>query len=131
MDGSIVEPDIKTEQTKLCQDGPEVVQAVGGLRILTWNINGIRSLADFPKVLQELPADVICLQETKVTRDMLTESVSLLPGFTSYFSFSRRRKIIQRTQLMAGAIGLRKRKTRTSGSVTYHIMSFCMLTVMK
>ena len=27
----------------------------------------------------------------KVTRDMLTESVSLLPGFTSYFSFSRRR----------------------------------------
>ena len=27
----------------------------------------------------------------KVTRDMLTESVSLLPGFSSYFSFSRRR----------------------------------------
>ena len=27
----------------------------------------------------------------QVTRDMLTESVSLLPGFTSYFSFSRRR----------------------------------------
>jgi len=66
-------------------------QSVGGLRILTWNINGIRSLVDFPKVLQELPADVICLQETKVTRDMLTESVSLLPGFSSYFSFSRRR----------------------------------------
>jgi len=89
MDGSIVEhrPDNESEQ------GPEIleVQAVGGLRILTWNINGIRSLADFPKVLQELPADVICLQETKVTRDMLTESVSLLPGFTSYFSFSRRR----------------------------------------
>ena len=42
-------------------------QSVGGLRILTWNINGIRSLVDFPKVLQELPADVICLQETKVT----------------------------------------------------------------
>ena len=42
-------------------------------------------------MLQELPADIICLQETKVTRDMLTESVSLLPGFTSYFSFSRRR----------------------------------------
>ena len=42
-------------------------QPVGGLRILTWNINGIRSLVDFPKVLQELPADVICLQETKVT----------------------------------------------------------------
>ena len=67
MDGSIVEhhPGNENEQ------GPEIleVQAVGGLRILTWNINGIRSLADFPKVLQELPADVICLQETKVTRE--------------------------------------------------------------
>ena len=89
MDGSIAEhrPDHETEPTK---DGLDVL-AVGGLRILTWNINGIRSLADFPKVLQELPADVVCLQETKVTRDMLTENVSLLPGFTSYFSFSRRR----------------------------------------
>ena len=80
-------------ELKVCQPDPDVaaVRAVGGLRILTWNINGIRSLADFPKVLEELPADVICLQETKVTRDMLTESVSILPGFTSYFSFSRRR----------------------------------------
>ena len=36
--------------------GSEVaeVQEAGGLRILTWNINGIRSLADFPKVLEGL-----------------------------------------------------------------------------
>jgi len=61
------------------------------LKILTWNINGIRSLEDFEDRLQQLEADIICVQETKVTRDMLTESVACIPGFTSYYGFSRRR----------------------------------------
>jgi len=64
---------------------------VDGFRILTWNINGIRSLGDLSSVINNIKADVICVQETKVTRDMLTESVALVPGFSSYFSFSRRR----------------------------------------
>ena len=61
-------PDNGADQVKVGQLGSEVaeVKTVGDLRILTWNINGIRSLADFPKVLQELPADIVCLQETKV-----------------------------------------------------------------
>ena len=75
------------------------------LRIFTWNINGIRSLDDFQERLQKTEADIICVQETKVivlwrdvtlsisrvqvTRDMLTEAVALIPGFTSYFAFSR------------------------------------------
>ena len=71
MDGPVEgpHPDNGAEQVKVSQHGSEdaaVVKTVGDLRILTWNINGIRSLADFPKVLQELPADIICLQETKV-----------------------------------------------------------------
>ena len=53
-------------------------QSVGGLRILTWNINGIRSLVDFPKVLQELPADVICLQETKVILSIMLSFLSFI-----------------------------------------------------
>jgi len=61
----------------------------GCLRILTWNINGIRSLEDFQERLQQCEADIICIQETKVTRDMLAESVACIPGFTSYFSFCR------------------------------------------
>jgi AP endonuclease-2 len=63
----------------------------GSCRILTWNINGIRSLADFPSVLAGLPADIVCLQETKVTRDLLAEAAAIVPGFSSYFAFSRRR----------------------------------------
>jgi len=58
---------------------------------MTWNINGIRSLDDFQERLQQSKADIICIQETKVTRDMLTESIACIPGFTSYYGFSRRR----------------------------------------
>ena len=36
------------------------------LKILTWNINGIRSFDDFQDVLQNTDADIICIQETKV-----------------------------------------------------------------
>lgn len=67
------------------------LQMKEGFRLLTWNINGIRSLGDFSSLINSLEADVICLQETKVTRDMLTDCVALIPGFSSYYSFSRRR----------------------------------------
>ena len=42
------------------------------MRILSWNINGIRAARrdkSLKEVLDSLEADVICLQETKVTRE--------------------------------------------------------------
>lgn len=42
------------------------------MKILTWNINGIRAARrdkSLKEVLDSLEADVICLQETKVTRE--------------------------------------------------------------
>ena len=41
------------------------------MKILTWNINGIRAAGrgrSLKDILDSLKADVICLQETKVTR---------------------------------------------------------------
>ena len=39
------------------------------MKILTWNINGIRASKISLKLLfDSLDADIICLQETKVTR---------------------------------------------------------------
>ena len=77
------------------------------VRLLTWNMNGVRSFDDFQDRITNCGADIICIQETKVmmmfvvmispicgvqvTRDMLTESVALIPEFSSYFSFSRLR----------------------------------------
>ncbi|XP_059916014.1 DNA-(apurinic or apyrimidinic site) lyase 2 [Gadus macrocephalus] len=62
------------------------------MKIVTWNINGIRAYkGGIKKALQSLDADIICLQETKVTRDLLDERTAVVEGYNSYFSFSRGR----------------------------------------
>ncbi|ELV13065.1 DNA-(apurinic or apyrimidinic site) lyase 2 isoform X2 [Tupaia chinensis] len=75
------------------------------LRVVSWNINGIRSPLQgmvyqepsncapmaMGRILNELDADIVCLQETKVTRDVLTEPLAIVEGYNSYFSFSRNR----------------------------------------
>ncbi|KAK4303047.1 hypothetical protein Pmani_024908 [Petrolisthes manimaculis] len=62
------------------------------MKVLSWNINGLRSFkTDIKELLSGLDADIICFQETKVTRDMLEEPLAIVEGFSSYFSFSRKR----------------------------------------
>ena len=39
------------------------------MKIVTWNVNGIRSFdGKWKEILENLKADIICVQETKVTR---------------------------------------------------------------
>ncbi|XP_069842413.1 DNA-(apurinic or apyrimidinic site) endonuclease 2 isoform X2 [Dendropsophus ebraccatus] len=60
------------------------------MKIVSWNINGIRATrVGLKEILDSLDADIICLQETKVTRDLLEEPVAIVEGYNSYFSFSR------------------------------------------
>ncbi|XP_032828208.2 DNA-(apurinic or apyrimidinic site) endonuclease 2 [Petromyzon marinus] len=60
------------------------------MSVLTWNINGIRaSRVGLKALLDSLDADVVCLQETKVTRDLLDEPTAVVDGYNAYFSFSR------------------------------------------
>uniref|UniRef100_A0A8C6V0B7 DNA-(apurinic or apyrimidinic site) endonuclease n=1 Tax=Neogobius melanostomus TaxID=47308 RepID=A0A8C6V0B7_9GOBI len=62
------------------------------MKIVTWNINGIRTFRSGIKTaLDSLDADIICVQETKVTRDLLDERTAIVDGYNSYFSFSRGR----------------------------------------
>ncbi|KAF7660688.1 hypothetical protein LDENG_00277670 [Lucifuga dentata] len=62
------------------------------MKIVTWNINGIRTFrGGIKKILDSLDADIICVQETKVTRDLLDERTAIVDGYNSYFSFSRGR----------------------------------------
>uniref|UniRef100_A0A8D3CHI0 DNA-(apurinic or apyrimidinic site) endonuclease n=1 Tax=Scophthalmus maximus TaxID=52904 RepID=A0A8D3CHI0_SCOMX len=62
------------------------------MKIITWNINGIRTFGGgVKKTLDSLDADVICVQETKVTRDLLDERSAIVDGYNSYFSYSRGR----------------------------------------
>ncbi|XP_072224105.1 DNA-(apurinic or apyrimidinic site) endonuclease 2 [Leuresthes tenuis] len=62
------------------------------MEIVTWNINGIRTFkGGIKKALDSLGADVVCVQETKVTRDLLDERTAIVDGYNSYFSYSRGR----------------------------------------
>lgn len=61
------------------------------MKIVTWNVNGIRSLKkNIDCVLNDLSADVACFQETKISRGQIPETTALIDGYTSYFSYPRK-----------------------------------------
>lgn len=43
------------------------------------------------ETLKELDADVACFQETKITKDMMTETLAMVDGYRSYFSYCKKR----------------------------------------
>jgi AP endonuclease 2 len=59
------------------------------VRIVSWNVNGLRSLKPSLKtVFDSLQADIICLQETRISEsDNDLEKLALVPGYDSFFSF--------------------------------------------
>jgi exodeoxyribonuclease-3 len=63
------------------------------MRIICWNVNGIRAaqrkgLLNY--IAKEQP-DILCLQETKAQRDQLDKELAEIEGYTSYF-FSAEKK---------------------------------------
>ena len=92
------------------------------MKLMTWNINGLRAtvfggnfadtshdarttpenqpndknltkkLLTLPAILGHLNADIFCFQEVKTPRDQLEETLALVPGFISFFSFCQRKK---------------------------------------
>uniref|UniRef100_T1J0E6 DNA-(apurinic or apyrimidinic site) endonuclease n=1 Tax=Strigamia maritima TaxID=126957 RepID=T1J0E6_STRMM len=53
----------------------------GKIKVMSWNINGIRTSKDSIKdLLHSFNCDVLCLQETKLTRDQLDEETAILDG---------------------------------------------------
>jgi exonuclease III len=43
-------------------------------------------------MLRNLAADILCVQETKIVRDVLTADVAIVDGFNAYFAFAKSRK---------------------------------------
>ena len=63
------------------------------MKIISWNTNGLRATAKqgfFTPLFKD--ADIICLQETKVEPDQLPIEVRNVPDYSSYFSYSKKRK---------------------------------------
>ncbi|KAI0342965.1 DNase I-like protein [Trametopsis cervina] len=66
------------------------------MRILSWNINGIRTLPQYHPwntfknlegILDHLDADIICFQEMKSSRQALARDVATPENYRSFFSF--------------------------------------------
>lgn len=57
------------------------------VRLLCWNVNGLRAVYKknfLDWFLKEQP-DVLCVQETKATQDQLPEELRVVPGYHVYF----------------------------------------------
>lgn len=64
------------------------------MRILSWNVNGLRAVVKKDKWNQlfELDPDIICLQETKAHPEQLPEEIRNPVGYHGYFDHSKMRK---------------------------------------
>lgn len=63
------------------------------IRLLSWNVNGIRAIAKkgFVDWMEKDSPDVLCLQETKVSPDQIPPEIRSIPGYhTSFGSLARK-----------------------------------------
>ena len=72
-----------------------------GLRITTWNVNGIRNpfgyqpwrdRRTFEGMFDILEADIVVFQETKIQRKDLRDDMVLVPGWDCYWSLPKHKK---------------------------------------
>ena len=63
------------------------------LKIISWNVNGIRSVAKkgFLDWVKKESPDILCLQETKAHPDQLHSNLLEIPGYTSYWSSAEKK----------------------------------------
>lgn len=64
------------------------------MRLISWNVNGLRAIVKKDKWNQlfELDPDIICLQETKAHPEQLPPEIQNPQGYHGYFDHSKMRK---------------------------------------
>lgn len=64
------------------------------IKLISWNVNGIRAALkkDFKSSFQKLDADIFAVQETKLQQDQLSDDISQMPGYRSYWSCATGKK---------------------------------------
>jgi exodeoxyribonuclease-3 len=63
------------------------------MKIYCWNVNGLRAIwkKGFPEWFDKTQPDILCIQETKVQPDQLTDEIKNFKDYKSYF-FSAEKK---------------------------------------
>lgn len=63
------------------------------MKLISWNVNGIRAIAKkgFTDTMLSFGADIVCLQETKAQPGQLTPDITGIDGYKSYFHSAERK----------------------------------------
>ena len=63
------------------------------MRILSWNVNGIRAVQKkgFPGWLQKESPDILCIQETKAHSDQLDKELLETAGYSTFWNYPERK----------------------------------------
>jgi exodeoxyribonuclease III len=64
------------------------------LKLISWNVNGLNALMakGFVQTLQNMDADIIAIQETKLQESKLTEAMKQINGYDAHWSYSTVKK---------------------------------------
>ena len=67
---------------------------MAALHLISWNVNGLRSIAkkDFVRSIQSMNPDILCLQETKAGAEDVRSLCELLPDYKVAVNSSKSRK---------------------------------------
>lgn len=59
------------------------------MKIISWNVNGLKAIIkkDFENTINKLNADIICIQETKISKK---SEYNILTNYHQYFNFSQK-----------------------------------------
>lgn len=63
------------------------------MKIYSWNVNGLRAISKkgfFQFIISENP-DILCIQETKLQDESLSDELKYIDGYYSYFSFAEKK----------------------------------------
>lgn len=76
---------------------------MSSLHLVSWNVNGIRAIIkkDFPKDVQEMAPDVLCLQETKGQPEDVKTALQLFTDYNIYVNSSKARKGYSGTAILS------------------------------
>jgi exodeoxyribonuclease-3 len=63
------------------------------MKLLSWNVNGLRAVwkKGFLDVIRAEAADIVCIQETKLQEEQLTEELRHPDGYGSFWSHAERK----------------------------------------
>jgi exodeoxyribonuclease-3 len=104
------------------------------MKLISWNVNGIRACCDkgFRDIFQQLDADIFCLQETKMQAGQLDLQFE---GYTSFWNYAEKKgysgtAIFSRKTPLSVAYGMGIGEHDTEGRViTLEFADFYMVTV--